>query len=117
LPTSSICSNKIEEYNDTIRDARASTGPKLRAQVKWRRPVNPPTMRNIQATLRHALNIAIKHEHLIDFNPAAIVELPPATRPRPLVWTDERVGAWENAHAAHLAAVRERAGGKRVNVI
>ena len=107
----------IEEYNDVIREARASDDPSIRAKVKWRRVLNPPTMRNIQATLRHALNIAIKHERLIDFNPAAIVELPPATRPRPLVWTDERVHAWKTTHAAHLAAVRERAGGKRINVI
>jgi integrase len=107
----------IEEYNDTIREARASNDPALRAKVKWRRVVNPPTLRNIQATLRHALNIAIKHERLIDFNPAAIVELPPATRPKALVWTDERVTAWKTAHAAHLAATRERANGKRINVI
>ena len=107
----------IEEYNDTIREARTSNDPALLAKVKWRRPVNPPTLRNIRATLRHALNIAIKHERLIDFNPAAIVELPPATRPKALVWTDERVAAWKTAHTAHLAAVRGRAGGKRVNVI
>jgi integrase len=107
----------IEEYNDVIREARVSDDPALRVKVKWRRVVNPPTMRNIQATLRHALNIAIKHERLIDFNPAAIVELPPATRPKPLIWTDERVTAWKTAHAAHLTAVRERAGGKRINVI
>ncbi|MGH3381647.1 MAG: tyrosine-type recombinase/integrase [Pseudonocardiaceae bacterium] len=107
----------IEEYNDTIREARTSDDPVLREKVKWRRVVNPPTMRNIQATLRHALNIAIKHERLIDFNPAAIVELPPATRPKALVWTDERVAAWTVAHAIHLAAARERANGKRVNVI
>jgi integrase len=79
--------------------------------------VNPPTLRNIRATLRHALNVAMKHERLIDFNPAAVVELPPATRPRPLVWTDERVTAWRKTHTTHLAAVRDRAGGKRINVI
>jgi integrase len=90
----------IEEYNDVIREAGASDDPALKAKVKWRRVLNPPTMRNIQATLRHALNIAIKHERLIDFNPAAIVELPPAARPKPLVWTDERVAAWKTAHAA-----------------
>jgi integrase len=107
----------IEEYNELIREARASNNPTLRAKVKWRRVVNPPTLRNIRATLRHALNIAMKQERLIDFNPAAIVELPPATRPKPLVWTDERVRAWETAHRQHLTAVRERANGKRINVI
>jgi integrase len=107
----------IEEYNDLIREARTSTDPAMHAKVTWRRVVNPPTLRNIRATLRHALTIAMKHERLLDFNPAAIVELPPATRPRPLVWTDERVRAWQADHRQHLAAVRERANGKRINVI
>ncbi|GAA4635142.1 tyrosine-type recombinase/integrase [Actinoallomurus vinaceus] len=107
----------IEEYNDLIRETRSSNDPTLRAKVKWRRVVNPPTLRNIRATLRHALTIAMKQERLIDFNPAAIVELPPATRPKPLVWTDERVRAWQTAHRQHLTAVRERANGKRINVI
>jgi integrase len=109
--------DEIEEYNELIREARASNDPALRAKVKWRRVVNPSTLRNIRATLRHALNIAMKQERLIDFNPAAIVELPPATRPKPLVWTDERVRAWQTAHRQYLAALRERAGAKRVNVI
>ena len=107
----------IAEFNDVIRQARASNDPALLAKVKWRRVVTPATMRNIRATLRHALAIVMKHERLIDINPAAIVELPPTTRPRPLVWTDERVHAWETGHRQHLAAVRERANGKRVNVI
>jgi integrase len=107
----------ITEYNDLIREARSSGDPQLRAKVKWRRPVNPPTMRHIQATARHALNVAIKQERLIDFNPAAIVELPPAVRPKPLVWTDERVRAFEADHKRHLAAARDRAAGKRVNPI
>jgi integrase len=107
----------IEDYNELIRQARAGNDPALRAKVKWRRVVNPPTLRNIRATLRHALNVAMKQERLIDFNPAAVVELPPATRPKPVVWTDERVRAWQAAHRQHLAAVRERAGGKRFNVI
>jgi integrase len=107
----------IEEYNDLIREARASSDPMLRAKVKWRRPVNPPTLRHIQATARHALNVAIKHERLIDYNPAANVELPPADRPKPLVWTDERVRAWESDHRKHLTQARERAAGRRVNPI
>ncbi|MFL6056289.1 MAG: hypothetical protein ACJ72W_25820 [Actinoallomurus sp.] len=48
----------IEEYNDVIREARASNHPTLRAKVKWRQVVSPPTLRNIRATLRHALTVA-----------------------------------------------------------
>jgi integrase len=109
--------DQIEEYNGIIKEARASDDPKVRAKVKWRRPVNPPTLRHIKATARHALNVAIKHERLIDFNPAAIVELPPADRPKPLVWTDERVHAWETDHRKQLTAARQRAGGRRINPI
>jgi integrase len=107
----------IAEFNEVIRQARTSDDPVLLAKVKWRRIVAPATMRNIRATLRHALAIAMKHERLIDINPAAIVELPPTTRPRPLVWTDERVHAWQASHRRHLSALRERANGKRINVI
>ncbi|MFI6741679.1 hypothetical protein ACIBI9_52965 [Nonomuraea sp. NPDC050451] len=35
-------------------------------------------MHRIRATPRHALNIAIKHDRLIDFNPAAVVEPTPS---------------------------------------
>jgi hypothetical protein len=49
---------------------------------------------------------------------AAVTRQPePPTRPKPLVWTDERVAVWKAAHAVHLAAMRERADKKRVNVI
>jgi integrase len=57
------------------------------------RRVGASTMHRIRATLRVALNHAIR-QRLIDFNPAAHVELPPAKRPRAQVWTDERVTQW-----------------------
>ncbi|MFC6082103.1 tyrosine-type recombinase/integrase [Sphaerisporangium aureirubrum] len=77
----------IEETNDIIRQARTSADPALRATIKGRRVVGPTSLHRIRATARHALNIAIKQDRLIDFNPAAVVELPPASKPRPLVWT------------------------------
>jgi hypothetical protein len=84
----------IEEFNDVIATERASGDPARVALVRYRRPVGPATMHRIRATLRHALNIAIKQDRLIDFNPAAVVELPDADRPKALVWTDERVSDW-----------------------
>ncbi|WP_344944090.1 tyrosine-type recombinase/integrase [Sphaerisporangium flaviroseum] len=89
----------------------------LRAGVRGRRPVSPATMHRIRATLRHALNLAIKQERLIDFNPAAVIELPDAVRPKALVWTAERVRHWQGEHARHLATVKGRAAGKRINVV
>jgi integrase len=107
----------IEEFNDVITQARASGDAEQRAKVRYRRPVGPTTMHRIRATLRHALNIAIKQDRLIDFNPAAVVELPDAARPKPMVWTDERVAQWRADAEARLVAERRRRGGQRVNVV
>jgi integrase len=100
----------IEEFNDVITTARASGDAEQRATVRYRRPVGPATMHRIRATLRHALNIAIKQARLIDFNPAAVVELPDADRPKALVWTDERVADWNRHLQERLAAEQQRRG-------
>jgi integrase len=65
-------------------------------------PVGPATMGRIYATLRAALNEAVRRHH-IPSNSCVGVQLATAPRPRPVVWTDERVAAW-------------RAGGKRPKV-
>lgn len=51
-----------------------------------------------RATLRTALNAAVDQE-LITFNAVAAVELDPATRQRPLLWTVERVERWRETGA------------------
>ncbi|MCG5213114.1 tyrosine-type recombinase/integrase [Streptosporangium soli] len=107
----------IEEYNDVIRAARASGDPELRARVKYRRVVGPSSKHRIRATLRHALNIAIKQERWIDFNPAAVIELPDKGNAKPKVWTAERVKQWQADHAERLAGERERRAGRRVGVV
>ncbi|MFF4779486.1 tyrosine recombinase XerC [Microtetraspora fusca] len=107
----------IEEFNDVIAAARASDDPARREKVKYRRPVGPATMHRIRATLRHALNVAIKQDRLIDFNPAAVVELPDAKPPKALVWTDERATEWSNGFQRQLAAERERRGDRPFNPV
>jgi hypothetical protein len=52
------------------------------------------TLARIKATLRAALNAAIRVGYLAD-NPACRAELPSARRPRPVVWTAARVQDWE----------------------
>src|SRR5947207_2193066 len=84
----------IAERNEMIETHRASPDEDKRAAVKGMRTIAPATMHRIRATLRAALNAAIR-QRLIDTNPAAHVELPPAKRPKPLVWTDERVKRWQ----------------------
>jgi integrase len=108
---------QIEEFNDTIAERRTDPDPQVRQSVKFRRPVSLATMHRIRATLRHALNMAMRQDRLIDFNPAAVVELPAATRPKGLVWTEERVARWRADHAANRAAEDERRAGRSVDVI
>ncbi|MGH3856378.1 MAG: hypothetical protein ACRDR6_23390 [Pseudonocardiaceae bacterium] len=48
------------------------------------------TLHRIRATLRVALNAAMRHG-LIEANPARYLELPPTSRPKAVVWTQARV--------------------------
>ncbi len=57
-------------------------------------PVSAATLTRIRATLRAALNAAIRRE-LISENPASKAELPRASRPRAVVWTPYRVDEWK----------------------
>jgi len=59
------------------------------------RPVTAATLNRVKATLRAALNGAVRAGYRAD-NPARHVELPPARRPRAAVWTSERIAAWED---------------------
>lgn len=64
------------------------------AEMKPFRKVNKPaTWQAIRRTLRAALNSAISQQ-LITFNPASHVELASGKRPKPLLWTEERVRRW-----------------------
>ncbi|RPF40738.1 site-specific recombinase XerD [Streptomyces sp. Ag109_G2-6] len=57
------------------------------------RPVGPATLARIHATLRAALNAA-KRQHRIVDNPALFVEIDAAPRPKPVLWTEQRVIEW-----------------------
>ena len=85
----------IDAENEFIRAARASGDPVQRAAVKGRRIVAAATKQRIRATLRSALNRAIKQEQLITVNPASFVELDSGKRPKAVMWTDEHVAAWK----------------------
>ena len=87
----------IEELNEAITEARASGDPARRAGVKGRRLVGPATQQRIRATLRSAISTYMKqHQGMLPANVASLLELPAGDRPKPLVWTDERVRAWQN---------------------
>jgi integrase len=57
------------------------------------RPVSAATLVRIRATLRSALNAAVR-EQLITDNPARWVQLPQVRRPHPVIWNGARVAAW-----------------------
>ncbi|MFV2180025.1 site-specific integrase, partial [Actinomadura sp. LOL_011] len=100
----------IDELNDQVTRARETGDLKLRAKVKGRRVVGAATKQRIRATLRSALNRAIR-EQLIEVNVAALVELPSGKAPKALVWTDERITQWRNdlvAHTEEMDARRKR---------
>jgi site-specific recombinase XerC len=58
-------------------------------------PVSASTLNRIRATLRVALNAAIR-QGLLSENPARGVELPGPRRPKAGVWTQARIEHWAN---------------------
>ncbi|WP_173098395.1 site-specific integrase [Actinomadura verrucosospora] len=67
-------------------------------------PLTAATVNRIRATLRTALNAALRRG-LISGNPAARIELPTARRPRAVVWTAERVRHWQRTGERPAVAV------------
>ena len=66
----------------------------IRGDAALGRPVTAATLHRIHATLRAALNAAVR-AGLIPTNPGRWPELPAAARPRPQVWTSARVELWQ----------------------
>ncbi|GAA4952389.1 tyrosine-type recombinase/integrase [Yinghuangia aomiensis] len=75
------------------RSRRKALKARIAAMPPFERVVNPTTRQRIRATLRGALNAAIAQQ-IITFNPAAHVEMDPAKRPKPVLWTAAHVDRW-----------------------
>jgi integrase len=67
-------------------------------------PISAATLTRIRATLRVALNAAIRRGLLAE-NAASRVELPRARRPRAVVWTPERIEVWRRTGERPAVAV------------
>jgi len=67
-------------------------------------PYSPGTLQRIRATLRAALNGAIR-EGLLVSNVASRVELPNPRRPHPVVWTEQRIAEWRRTGIRPAVAV------------
>ncbi|XVQ09346.1 tyrosine-type recombinase/integrase [Spirillospora sp. CA-255316] len=70
----------------------------------WGAPLTGSTLHRIRATLRTALNAAIRHG-LISENPAGLVELRKERRQRAVVWTARRVERWQRTGERPVLAV------------
>jgi len=60
-----------------------------------RKVTSAATMHRINDTLSSAITWGMKREEAFSKNWARLVELPAVTRPKPLVWTPERVEHWK----------------------
>jgi integrase len=67
----------------------------IRDETALGQPVSAATLHRIHATLRAALNGAVR-AGLITVNPGWYPELPRTTRPRPQVWTPALTERWQN---------------------
>jgi integrase len=77
----------------TPRRLQAAFDLLARQRTRQGTPVAASTVDRIRATLRSALNAAVR-EGLIAGNPLAQVRITRPVRPHPVIWTDERVAAW-----------------------
>ena len=78
----------------TAGDVQAMFTAIIRDETALGRPVSAATLHRIHATLRAALNGAVR-AGLIDVNPGRYPELPRAARPRPQVWTPALTERWQ----------------------
>jgi integrase len=67
-------------------------------------PLAAATVDRIRATMRSALNAAVR-EGLLPACPMAYVKVARPVRPHPVVWTDERVTAWRRGGTRQPVAV------------
>jgi Phage integrase, N-terminal SAM-like domain len=76
----------------------------VRQRTRKGTPIAASTVDRVRATLRSALNAAVR-DGLIASNPLAQVRLDKPVRPHPVIWTDERVEAWHGEGMQLPAAV------------
>jgi len=105
----------IAAENERIIEARQAADPAVRATVKGKRTVAPATMHRINATLSSALEDA-REEIGLELNVARFAKTASAKKPKPLVWTDARVQAWDKGYQRRRAEARARAGRRPINV-
>lgn len=76
----------------------------LRKQSSRPKPLSAESVRRIHATLRAALNDAVRRR-VLPYNPAALAELEPTRRPKVRPWEPDELGAFLDHAAAHRLGV------------
>lgn len=84
---------RIELAQLTTRDIGRMFAALAGRRTRYGKPIASSTLHRIRATLRAALNAAVR-EGVIASNPARMIRLPASSRPYPQVWTDRWVAAW-----------------------
>jgi len=113
LRLADLCETDVEAMYDAMRGlgrprAAVKASLELEAMLAARkstdtpRPLGPARILRIHATLRSALNAAVKRR-LIAYNPALHVELAAGTRPRAVGWTAARTEQWQRWRDIELA--------------
>jgi integrase len=100
----------IRNWNRSIEEQRAAGRAWIHVDGDVRQipqVVGEATIERIYATLRAALNAAVR-QRLIPWNPCAGVELPAAPRPEAQVWGPEQAGEFLEATAGHRLHVAWR---------
>lgn len=90
LPLTELDAHHITAMFTTIAHHDPDAVPPKKSHGRW---TGPSTRHRILATLHNALADAVD-QHLIPDNPADHVHLPAAPRPKPRLWTNERVQRW-----------------------
>jgi hypothetical protein len=85
----------------------------IRTHAAAGRPLSPATLQRVHATLRAALNGAVRRGLLVS-NPARVVELPSGQKPHPVVWTPTRIALWQASGIRPAVAVWNRPTNRRV---
>ncbi|MEV4166968.1 tyrosine-type recombinase/integrase [Nonomuraea dietziae] len=88
----------------TSRDVNALLAVLTSRPSPTGRQLSPSTVVRIHATLRTALNAAVR-ARLIPLNPANGAELPHPRRPHPVVWTAGRAARWQQSGERPAVAV------------
>ncbi|WP_433433128.1 tyrosine-type recombinase/integrase [Nonomuraea sp. CA-141351] len=88
----------------TSRDVNGLLATLASRPLPTGRQLSPATVVRIHATLRTALNAAVR-ARLIPINPANGAELPHPRRPHPVVWTAGRTARWQQTAERPAVAV------------